>query len=120
MTLREAGLPHQAIQEFERILDAHPGLVESRVQLGLTCYAMGRTDEAIEAWKRVLAQDPTRREAHMYLRLVGEAIASHAALSGPPARPAATQVPGWSTRPLAAAHERAALPVPAPNGVRPQ
>ncbi len=140
VALREAGLPHQALQEFERILDAHPGLVESRIQLGLTCYAMGRSAEAIAAWKQVLTQDPMRREAHMYLRLVGEEAASNAAISrpvsaqadssapssplaprlSPPASPTASPVQSWSTRPLATAEDRPAQPRPAPHGVRPQ
>lgn len=134
VTLREAGRPHQALQEFERILDVHPALVESRIQLGLTCYAMGRVAEAIAAWKHVLRQDPTRREAHMYLRLVGEEDASFAALAEPLPVPAPSPAPGpssspesapepvtrWSTRPLAAAEDRPARPIPAPHGVLPQ
>jgi tetratricopeptide (TPR) repeat protein len=129
VTLRAAGLPHQALQEFERILDAHPGLLESRIQLGLTCYAMGRSAEAVAAWKQVLSQDPTRREAHMYLRLVGEADASYAALAPPASAPASPSTPApaapaavksWSTRPLAAAEDRPAPPIAPAHGVRPQ
>ncbi|MBK7951251.1 MAG: tetratricopeptide repeat protein [Deltaproteobacteria bacterium] len=97
VALREAGLPFQAVLEFERILDVRPELVESRIQLGLTCYAMGRSDEARKAWRQVLAVDPTRREAAMYLRLVGAA--------GPTASSDWTTTPtsAWSTIPLATA-----------------
>ena len=70
VTLREAGLPAQAAQEFQRILRLHPGLLESQVQLGLTYYSMGRTPEAIDEWNSVLEKDPSRDEARMYLRLV--------------------------------------------------
>lgn len=100
IALREAGLPFQAMQELQRILDVHPGLVETRIQLGLTCYAMGRIDEARATWRAVLEDDPLRREARMYLRLVGEGQDAReaAASAGAP-----TSAPtGWATRPLSA------------------
>jgi len=96
VTLREAGLPFQALQEFERILDGKPDLQESRIQLGLTCYAMGRTAEAVAAWREALALDPARREAAMYLRLIGR---DETAVDAAPAT--AATAPGWSTRALA-------------------
>ncbi|MBC8187616.1 MAG: tetratricopeptide repeat protein [Proteobacteria bacterium] len=70
VTLREAGLPSQAAQEFQRILRVHAHMLDSQVQLGLTYYSMGRTPEAIAEWDAVLERDPSRDEAHMYLRLV--------------------------------------------------
>lgn len=94
-TLRETGLPFQAEQEFLRILDARPELSESRIQLGLTYHMMGRSDEAIAAWREVLAREPARREAIMYLRLVGAEGAGEAAEAG------------WTTRPLVAEAARA-------------
>lgn len=110
VTLRESGLPYQALVEFERILDARPDLLESRIQLGLTCYSMGRIDEAIRAWSEVLELDPTRREAAMYLRLVGAATA-HSSAPAPATRASVSipspdgpeaAVPGWSRVPLVA------------------
>ncbi len=71
ITLREAGLPAQAAQEFARILRLRPGMLESQIQLGLTFYTMGRTPLAIQEWNAVLEKDPSRDEARMYLRLVG-------------------------------------------------
>ena len=53
---------------------------------------MGRTTEAIREWRRVLAGDPTRREARMYLGLVGDLAAT---------TPSANGATGWSTLPLA-------------------
>jgi tetratricopeptide (TPR) repeat protein len=127
VTLREAGLPFQALQEFDRILDAHPRLVESRIQQGLTCYAMGRTADAISAWQQVLALDPTRREAHMYLRLVGQEDAAPAGLPAPAApgagsttSPASTSISGWSTRSLVASDPRAPRVAEGGTGVRPR
>ena len=92
VTLREAGLPFQALQEFERILAVHPGLVESQIQKGLTCYAMGRIGEAVREWRQVLEGDPTRREARMYLGLVGDLASTTSSAGG---------ATGWSTLPLA-------------------
>ena len=37
----------------------------------MTLYTLGRTDDAIAEWEAVLAKDPTREDAKMYLRLVG-------------------------------------------------
>jgi tetratricopeptide (TPR) repeat protein len=124
VTLREAGLPFQALQEFERILDAHPGLVASRIQAGLTYYGMGRAGEAVREWQRALDLDPTRREARMYLRLVGPTAEGGAAPTLPPS-PAATTaraapVSGWSTVPLAADSEPAAARADRPSGVHPE
>lgn len=129
VTLREAGLPFQALQEFERILAAHPGFVESRIQTGLTYYGMGRADEAVREWQRVLELDPTRREANMYLRLVGqidgrvagqagERSASPAASTASAAQ--ASTVSGWSTVPLAGDNEPASPRADGPSGVRPE
>jgi len=70
VALREVGLPHQAIQEFRRVLRAHPGYLASQVQLGVTLYGIGRTEEAVRCWTDVLVADPTRPDAHLYLRLV--------------------------------------------------
>ena len=70
VTLREAGLPAQAATEFQRILAAHAGLLDSQIQLGVTWYTMGRTADAIAEWDAVLEKDPSRDEARMYLRLV--------------------------------------------------
>ena len=68
--LREAGLPSQAVQEFQHILRVHSHMLDSQVQLGLTYYSMGRTPEAIAEWDAVLERDPSRDDARMYLRLV--------------------------------------------------
>ncbi len=125
VTLREAGLPFQALQEFERILDAHPGLVESRIQAGLTYYGMGRTGEAVREWQRVLELDPTRREANMYLRLVGHPV-RHQEEHGASPDAQNSPVSRWSTVPLAGGHEPAITPSPTPmradrpSGVHPE
>jgi len=121
VTLREAGLPFQALQEFERILDAHPGLVESRIQAGLTYYGMGRAGEAVREWQRVLELDPTRREANMYLRLVGHPGERGASPAAPPAYAAQTSpVSGWSTVPLVGSDEPSPAPAERPSGDHPK
>jgi len=110
VALRDAGLPFQALTELERILDARPELVASRLQQGLTWYGLGRLDEARRAWREVLALDPTRREAAMYLRLIDGADDSSAATVGGRGLPPSALAPtAWSTIPLAA---RAPAPQP--------
>jgi len=92
IALREAGLPAQAATEFQRILTAHSGLLDSQVQLGLTWYTMGRTADAVAEWEAVLEKDPSRDEARMYLRLVrGRRRKAAADRPGPPTRPAETK-----------------------------
>jgi cytochrome c-type biogenesis protein CcmH/NrfG len=44
------------------------------VQLGLTYWSLGRTEQAIAEWQRVLSAEPERADARMYLRLVGAAL----------------------------------------------
>ena len=76
--LREAGLPQQALAELGRVLRASPGLLDAVVQIGVVEYSLGRSEEAVARWQAALAQDPARRDAAMYLRLLG-------ALPGPEA-----------------------------------
>jgi tetratricopeptide (TPR) repeat protein len=71
VALREAGLPHQALEEFGRIRRSHSGFLDADVQAGLTLYTLGRADEARREWQAVLEADPDRQDARMYLRLVG-------------------------------------------------
>lgn len=70
MTLRDAGLPNQAIQELRRVLRENPRHLASMVQLGVTYYTLGRSDEATRVWEQVLALEPGRGDAAMYLRMV--------------------------------------------------
>ncbi len=70
VTLREHGLPTQAIAELSRILRDNEQYAEARVQLGLTYYTLGRLPEAIEAWRQVAEAEPARDDARMYLRMV--------------------------------------------------
>lgn len=70
VALREAGLPAQAIAELRRVLRACPEHLASAVQLGLAYYGLGRTEEATREWTNVLAQDATREDARLYLRMV--------------------------------------------------
>ncbi len=68
--LRDGGLPHQAVQELERVLRAKPEDAGAAVQLGLTYYTLGRTDAALAQWRAVLEREPDREDARMYTRLV--------------------------------------------------
>lgn len=68
--LRDAGLPHKAELEFTRVLRGNPEYLAAKVQLGVTYYTLGRTPEARTTWNEVLAHDPAREDARMYLRMV--------------------------------------------------
>jgi len=70
VTLREAGLPAQALLELSRVLRHNPSLVDARVQLGLTLYTIGRSEDAVTEWEQALQQDPSCEEARMYLRML--------------------------------------------------
>lgn len=70
VALREAGLPAQAIAELRRVLRACPDHLTSAVQLGLAYYGLGRSEEATREWAAVLARDPAREDARIYLRMV--------------------------------------------------
>jgi len=50
------------------------------VQIGLVQYALGRSEQAVTEWRAVLDREPERRDAAMYLRMLG---ASHPAGSAP-------------------------------------
>jgi len=41
------------------------------VQLGVTLYSLGRTEEAAQEWESVLVEHPKREDAQMYLRMIG-------------------------------------------------
>ena len=64
-------MPDRAIAEFRRVLRNHPTFHEAAVQLGVTFYSLGRTDEAATEWEAVLAKDSQREDAKMYLRMIG-------------------------------------------------
>ena len=52
------------------MLRGNPDFLDAAVQLGLTLYTLGRADQAVEQWNSVLARDPERADARMYLGLV--------------------------------------------------
>jgi hypothetical protein len=91
--LREAGLPHQALAELRRVQRGRPGLLEASVQLGVVLYSLGRASDAVAQWRRVLAADPARRDARMYLKLVPEPAPDTGSGRLPPGRSPAGQPP---------------------------
>ena len=66
---RESGLAAQSLAELRRAQRANPAYVDAGVQLGLTYFTLGRTDEALAEWNAVLAQDASREDVRMYLRM---------------------------------------------------
>jgi tetratricopeptide (TPR) repeat protein len=71
VVLREAGLPHQALGELQRVRRANPAWLDASVQIGLLHYTLGRSDDAVREWRAVLVREPGRRDAAMYLRMLG-------------------------------------------------
>lgn len=69
VTLRDAGLPRQALSELDRILRADPTQLGARVQQGVTLWSIGRQQEACTAWREALARDPELADAQAYLRM---------------------------------------------------
>jgi tetratricopeptide (TPR) repeat protein len=76
VALREAGLPSRSIAELQRVLRANADYLDAQVQLGVTYYTLGRAAEARAQWSAVLARDPAREDARMYLRLLRAAAAA--------------------------------------------
>ena len=70
IALREAGLPHKAVEDLKRVLRARPGYLDAAVQLGLSYYTLGRSQEAVREWQAVLRRDPSREDVRIYLRMV--------------------------------------------------
>jgi tetratricopeptide (TPR) repeat protein len=70
VVLRGAGLPDRALRELKRVLRGNPDYLEAQVQLGLTYYTLGRTQDAVDQWAQTLERDPSREDARMYGRLV--------------------------------------------------
>ena len=70
LTLRERGLPHQALRELERVLRGNPKFLDARVQLGLTYFSVGQGSRAQVLWEACHAEDPSRADLHLYLSLV--------------------------------------------------
>lgn len=65
-----------ATREYERVKKENGKLAGPRLQLGLTHYTAGRTDQAAKEWREVLALQPDNKFAKMYLALVsGQAAA---------------------------------------------
>jgi len=54
------------------VLRSHPGFCDATVQLGVTLYSLGRSDEAAKEWEAVLDEHPEREDARMYLRMIGK------------------------------------------------
>lgn len=67
---RRAGRHAAALAGFKFVLDADPANVDARLNLGLTLLALGRLDDADEAFDTVLATAPDYVDAHLGLAQV--------------------------------------------------
>lgn len=68
--LRENGALPDSLKELKGVLKSNISYSPALIQLGITYYAMGKTNEAKKSWNDVLKQDPENEYAKMYLRLI--------------------------------------------------
>ena len=57
----ELQLWNEAVFRWERVLEIDPQYAQAHNNLGVAYEALGKTDEAIEAYKRATELDPTNR-----------------------------------------------------------
>lgn len=69
----------EARDELQVILHARPGLVGSRVRLGVVYHRLGDDEAAIAEWKRCLEDDPDDMRPRAYLTSVGVDLPEEAA-----------------------------------------
>lgn len=69
ITLREAGLPRQALSELDRIVRADPAQAAAYVQRGVTLWSVGQRETACDAWRQALEVDASLADARSYLRM---------------------------------------------------
>jgi arylsulfatase A-like enzyme/tetratricopeptide (TPR) repeat protein len=70
LTLHHDGRDPEAVEEFRSLLARNPGMFDAWQVLGLSLLRLGRTQEAISAFERAIALDPTRAEPHISLAQV--------------------------------------------------
>ena len=68
--LREVNDLPGARLRYEAALNAKPGYVPARLQLGVTLLALGEAQAAEEHWTQVTQLDPDNSQARMYLRML--------------------------------------------------
>jgi tetratricopeptide (TPR) repeat protein len=68
--LRQVNDFNAARAQYEAALEARPGYVPARVQLGVTLLALDKPVDAEECWKVALEADPDNPQAKMYLRML--------------------------------------------------
>jgi tetratricopeptide (TPR) repeat protein len=68
--LREVNDLAGARLRYEAALQAKPGYVPARLQLGVTLLALGESTAAEDNWKQVIALEPENSQAKMYLRML--------------------------------------------------
>jgi uncharacterized caspase-like protein len=72
-SLAQSGKPEKAIQAYLTALEANPGLVEARLNLGSLLYKQGRFAQAEREFRVVLSQDPEHAVARENLAITLEA-----------------------------------------------
>ena len=72
-TFRDMGDLEAAMTEYREVISHNPNYIPARLQLGVTLYSAKRLDDAIAEWRSVLELDPSNKNAHKYLKMVGAA-----------------------------------------------
>jgi tetratricopeptide (TPR) repeat protein len=59
----------KAFDELRKLKNENPNYMPARIAMGVLLYGQGKVVEAQSEWQRVLAKEPSNKEANMYLNL---------------------------------------------------
>jgi tetratricopeptide (TPR) repeat protein len=109
-----------ALPLIEQVVDANPGAVAHREVRGLVLAALGRREEAIADFRRVLARDDKRHRSRQALaKLTASAVPMNDAPARPADPPAPTQAPAVDDLPQTLAPQPPPADLPAQAQVPP-
>jgi tetratricopeptide (TPR) repeat protein len=69
--LLETGALEEALRELETVLEGNEDFTGARLRIGVVLHRLGRTDEAVEEWRRCLREDPGDMRPRAYLASAG-------------------------------------------------
>ncbi len=76
---RAAGHSAAAERELRALKKEHPRSLGPRLQLGMTCFQEGRTEDAEREWREVLELEPGNKFARLYLNFLAKSAQKTAA-----------------------------------------
>ncbi len=100
LALRLGGQTAEAAAQFRKVVQASPEMADAWEMLGVTLLELGQKKEAIQAFDRTIALDPTRPGPHLELATL-YALEGRRDLAVPHAEVAAAREPGKAYETLA-------------------